>query len=56
MNKHDYMHMFKAINQHLMDAKTHCTQNHVLDHIEKAKEALWVVADDIGIELITEGD
>jgi hypothetical protein len=48
--------MFTAMNAHLKQAQQFSTQPVVLDHIQKAKDALWVVADDIGIRLITEGD
>ena len=56
MNKSDYLHRFKEIYQHLIEAKKHSTQPIVLDNIEKARGILWVVADDIGIELCEEGD
>ena len=54
MNKHDYLALFKAMNSHLVEAQKCRIQ--MLDHIEKAKDALWVVADDIGIELAKEGE
>jgi hypothetical protein len=57
MNKHDYMHRLKEANEHLRQAKTACTQPQVLDHIEQAKNVVWLLADDMGADLIkTEGD
>ena len=55
MNKHDHMHMLRAINQHIKEARLRNTNAAVDDHLEKAKDALWVVADDLGIQLINGG-
>jgi hypothetical protein len=56
MNRHDYIHLFKAMNEHLRQAIVHNTNIVVQDHLQKAKDALWVVADDMGVELINGGD
>jgi hypothetical protein len=56
MKKHDYLHLLKDINKHLHEAKTYSTQPQVLVHIDKAKDILWIIADDVGAKLLNEGD
>lgn len=52
MTKHDYLHRFKEMNECLKAARVRCTQPAVLDEINKAKLVLWLVADDMGIDLL----
>ena len=55
MTKHDYIHRFMEMNEMLRMAKVHCDQPAVLDYIEKIKGLLWLIADDMAIDLTKEG-